>query len=108
MKSAADVIGTNVRRVCWPPVTEKYMMRVVILAVSLAAGVLAAALSGSGAFAQILNYPWCLMTRSAKVCSFVSMSQCLASRRGNTDFCVANNTYSSHAGYSGGYYQRSQ
>jgi hypothetical protein len=73
-------------------------MRVLILTVLLAGGVLAAPFTGSSAQAQ--NARWCLMTGSATECDFSSMNQCLASKRGNTDFCELNNTNPAN-GYSG-------
>jgi hypothetical protein len=73
-------------------------MRILILTSLLAGGVLATAFAGSNAQAQ--NAPWCLMTGSASECDFNSMNQCLASKRGNTDFCELNTTNPAN-GYSG-------
>ena len=73
-------------------------MRILVLTVLLAGGVLAAPFAGSRAQAQ--NAPWCLMTGSASECDFSSMNQCLASKRGNADFCELNNTNPAN-GYSG-------
>jgi hypothetical protein len=72
------------------------MMRAIILSASLlAAGVLAAtfagAFAGSRAYAQ--GYAYCLLTDDAQECAYNSMAQCMASRRGNADFCEPNNTY---------------
>jgi Protein of unknown function (DUF3551) len=74
------------------------VMRILVLTVLLAGGVLAMPLSGSSAQAQ--NAPWCLMTGSASECDFNSMNQCLASKRGNADFCEQNTTNPAN-GYSG-------
>jgi hypothetical protein len=70
-------------------------MRVMTLSVAmLAAAVLALGLGGSDAKAQSSSsYPWCLMTGPAQSCFYTSMAQCMASRRGNVDFCEPNNTY---------------
>ena len=38
-------------------------------------------------------YPYCLMTGPAQDCAYNSMAQCLASKRGNADFCEPNNWY---------------
>jgi Protein of unknown function (DUF3551) len=73
-------------------------MRILVLTVLLAGGVLAAPFAGSSAEAQ--NARWCLMTGSASECDFNSMNQCLASKRGNADFCEPNNTNPAN-GYSG-------
>lgn len=60
----------------------------------LAAGLLSTTLSVSSASAQSsANYPWCLMTGPAQSCFYISMAQCMASRRGAGDFCEPNNTY---------------
>jgi hypothetical protein len=40
------------------------------------------------------TYPYCLMTGPAQDCSYNTMAQCLASKRGNADFCEPNNWYS--------------
>ena len=59
------------------------------------AGLLAAAFGASGAFADSsAAYPYCLMTGPAQDCTYNSMEQCLASKRGNADFCEPNNWYS--------------
>jgi len=67
-----------------------------------AAIALAATFGGTSAFAQSGSaYPFCLMTDDAQVCSYNSIAQCQASKRGNTDFCVPNNWYSGSAHHSG-------
>ncbi|MFZ0606348.1 MAG: DUF3551 domain-containing protein [Xanthobacteraceae bacterium] len=54
---------------------------------------------GAEAFAQSsAAYPYCLMTGPAQSCFYNSMAQCLASKRGNADFCEPNNWYSGQAG----------
>jgi hypothetical protein len=76
--------------------------------ITVTALVLAAAFSASSAaMAQTgsSTYPYCLMTGPAQDCSYVSMGQCLASKRGNADFCEPNNWYS---GYSGPYSRQLQ
>jgi hypothetical protein len=54
---------------------------------------------GSAAYAQstTTGYRYCLLTDEAQVCSYNSMEQCMASRRGNADFCEPNNLYSDSA-----------
>jgi hypothetical protein len=71
-------------------------MRTVILAILLAAtfgGASASAQSGSA-------YPYCLMTEDAQDCTYSSIAQCQASKRGNADFCEPNNWYSGSPGRS--------
>ncbi len=70
-------------------------MRIALSASLLAAGLLAAASSGSPAHAQstTTGYRYCLLTDDAQDCSYNSMQQCMASRRGNADFCQPNNQY---------------
>jgi hypothetical protein len=59
------------------------------------ATVLTAVLGVSGAFAQSSSsYPYCLMTGPAQDCTYTSIAQCVASKRGNADFCEPNNWYS--------------
>jgi hypothetical protein len=61
----------------------------------MAAMVLTAMFGGSSAFAQSSSaYPYCLMTGPAQDCTYTSMAQCQASKRGNADFCEPNNWYS--------------
>jgi len=58
------------------------------------AGLLTMMLGVTGASAQSSSaYPYCLMTGSAQDCGYTSMQQCLASKRGNADFCEPNNRY---------------
>ena len=67
----------------------------------MAAMVLTAMFGGLSAFAQSSSaYPYCLMTGPAQDCTYASMAQCLASKRGNADFCEPNNWYSGAAGRS--------
>ena len=80
-------------------------MRATVVAAALAGAVLSVPFSGlfSGvgaeAFAQSsAAYPYCLMTGPAQSCAYNSMAQCLASKRGNADFCEPNNWYSGQAG----------
>jgi ABC-type sugar transport system substrate-binding protein len=75
------------------------MMRVIKLSATMvAAGLMAAAFGGSSAQAQSTSsYAWCLMTGPAQSCYYTSMQQCMASRRGNVDFCEPNNTYAGPA-----------
>lgn len=69
-------------------------MRVVMPAVALAAGAAVAAFGAPIGLAQSsTSYPYCLMTEDAQDCSYYSIAQCQASKRGNTDFCMPNNTY---------------
>lgn len=61
----------------------------------MAATLLAASFVGSSAFAQDssgTNRGFCLFTSSVQECDFDSMQQCLASKRGNADFCQPNNS----------------
>jgi uncharacterized protein DUF3551 len=61
----------------------------------MAAMLLTATFGSSTAFAQSSSaYPYCLMTGPAQDCSYTSMAQCQASKRGNADFCEPNNWYS--------------
>lgn len=56
---------------------------------------LMAIFGGSSAFAQSsAAYPYCLMTGPAQDCTYRSMAQCQASKRGNADFCEPNNWFS--------------
>jgi hypothetical protein len=72
------------------------MMRTIMLAT-----VLTAVLGVSGAFAQSSSaYPYCLMTGPAQDCTYTSIAQCVASKRGNADFCEPNNWYSGAPGRS--------
>jgi hypothetical protein len=64
------------------------------------AALVAASCAASTAFAQSSGYPYCLMTGSAEECAYTSVAQCQAAKRGNTDFCEPNNTYSPHRGRS--------
>jgi hypothetical protein len=53
----------------------------------LATGLFAATFTSSNASADWSSkYPWCLMTDSSQECAFTSMTQCLASKHGNSDF----------------------
>jgi hypothetical protein len=64
----------------------------------LAAILLAAAFTGPGAFAQSSSsYRYCLHTDDGLECAYNQIEQCMASRRGTTDFCQPNNTYSGPA-----------
>jgi hypothetical protein len=74
-------------------------MRIIKLsAILLATGALAASFASSGAMAQSSSsYPWCLMSGPAQSCYYTSMAQCMASKRGNIDFCEPNNTYAGNA-----------
>jgi hypothetical protein len=72
-------------------------MRLMILSGAIVStSLVAAALSPSSAQAQstTTGYAYCLMTGSAQDCGYNSMAQCLASKRGNADFCEPNNEYS--------------
>ena len=61
----------------------------------MTAMVLTAILGGSSALAPSSSaYPYCLMTGPAQDCTYNSMAQCQASKRGNADFCEPNNWYS--------------
>ena len=63
-------------------------------AVALTATVLTAMAGSSAAIAQSsAAYPYCLLTGPAQDCTYSSMAQCMASRRGNADFCEPNNWY---------------
>jgi hypothetical protein len=69
------------------------MMRAIMMAI-----LLAATLGGASAWAQSSSaYPYCLMTDDAQDCTYNSFAQCLASKRGNADFCEPNNWYSAPA-----------
>jgi hypothetical protein len=69
-------------------------------AITLAA-LLAAVFGVCDAFADSSStYPYCLMTGPAQDCSYNSMAQCLASKRGNADFCEPNNWYGGYRGHS--------
>jgi hypothetical protein len=66
-----------------------------ITAATLLAASLAASFASSSAFAQSDSaYAYCLMTGPAQECSYTSMAQCMASKRGNADFCEPNTFYS--------------
>jgi Protein of unknown function (DUF3551) len=71
-----------------------------LLGVSLSISLSALFLFSAGpALAQSDSaYPYCLLTGPAQVCTYSSMAQCLASKRGNADFCEPNNWYSGQAG----------
>ncbi len=70
------------------------MMRAFVWATTTLAAVVLAATVG-GALAQSSSaYPYCLLTDDAQECTYNSMAQCLASKRGNADFCEPNNWYS--------------
>jgi hypothetical protein len=74
-------------------------MRAIIFASALV-GALVSAI-GAPAFAQSsAAYPYCLMTGPAQDCAYTSMAQCLASKRGNADFCEPNNWYAGPSGHS--------
>jgi Protein of unknown function (DUF3551) len=65
-------------------------MRSLMLAMALTA-----MFGGTGALAQSSSaYPYCLMTGPAQDCTYSSLAQCQASKRGNADFCEPNNWYS--------------
>lgn len=71
-------------------------MRARIIAIVLAGALLSilGVSPGARAFAQSsAAYPYCLMTGPAQSCGYSSMAQCLASKRGNADFCEPNNWY---------------
>jgi hypothetical protein len=71
-------------------------------AITLAALVVVAVFGVWDAFADSSStYPYCLMTGPAQDCSYNSMTQCLASKRGNADFCEPNNWYYGSRGRSG-------
>ena len=58
--------------------------------VIMVAGVLAAALAGSSApWPQHVHHNFCLKTGSAQECAYDSFAQCEAAKRGNADFCDA-------------------
>jgi hypothetical protein len=73
-----------------------------LMAATLTAGTMAAAIAaGSTAFAQNgTNRAFCLLTGPARECGYDTFAQCEASKRGNADSCVPNNTY---RGYLDGY-----
>jgi hypothetical protein len=83
--------------------TMETTMRTALSASLLAAGLLATVFGaitfgGSPAYAQsATSYRYCLLTDEAQVCSYNSMEQCMASRRGNADFCEPNNVYDGNA-----------
>lgn len=83
-------------------------MRMIIMSASLLVAALAATgLAASSARAQSSSaYAFCLMTGPAQECAYNSMAQCMASRRGNADFCEPNNTYM--GGMSPRYYRAPQ
>ena len=62
----------------------------------MVAGVLAAAMSGSPAFAQHVHHTFCLKTGSAQECAYDSFAQCEAAKRGNADSCVQNSPPQNH------------
>ena len=72
-------------------------MRAIIVVAALSGALWSA--SGAAAFAQSsAAYPYCLMTGPAQDCFYRSMTECLASKRGNADFCEPNNWYSGPVG----------
>ena len=62
----------------------------------MVAGVLAAALSGTPAFAQHVHHNFCLKTGSAQECAYDSFAQCEAAKRGGADSCVQNSPPQNH------------
>lgn len=64
----------------------------------ITATILAAALSGSTAFAQsgYVHHRFCLKTGSGQDCGYQTMAQCEAAKRGNADFCVQNGAPINH------------
>lgn len=80
------------------PLDGEQIMRASIVAIALSGALLSVPgvlVSGIPAFAQSsAAYLYCLMTGPAQDCTFSSMAQCLASKRGNADFCEPNNWYS--------------
>jgi hypothetical protein len=72
-------------------------MRAIIAATALSGALLS--MPAVPAFAQSsAAYPYCLMTGPAQDCTYNSMAQCQASKRGNADFCEPNNWYSGGSG----------
>jgi hypothetical protein len=53
----------------------------------------------STAFAQsgYVHHNFCLLTGPARECAYQTFEQCLASKRGNADFCEPNGTPLNHA-----------
>jgi hypothetical protein len=75
-------------------------MRMIMSTIALAATVVAFGASSAPAQSSA-SYPYCLFTDDAQDCTYTSMAQCLASKRGNADFCQPNNWYSGAAHHSG-------
>jgi hypothetical protein len=48
------------------------------------------AASSASAQGRAVHYNFCLMTDEAQECAYQTMAQCLASKRGNADFCEPN------------------
>ena len=67
-------------------------MRAFIVAATLSSAVLSA-LCAPALAQSPTAYAYCLMTGPAQDCGYNSMAQCLASKRGNADFCEPNNWY---------------
>jgi hypothetical protein len=67
-------------------------MRIILAAAAFAA------VSGSSAFALSTDqhHGFCLQTESAQECAYDSVAQCLAAKRGNSDFCIQNSEPVNH------------
>lgn len=76
-------------------------MRMIMSTIALATTVVAFGSSSASAQSSA-SYPYCLFTEDAQDCTYTSMAQCLASKRGNADFCEPNNWYSGPPGRSRG------
>lgn len=68
-------------------------MRAITMTAAAAAALWAFAGSTAQAQSTTTDYPFCLFTGPAQVCAYTSMAQCMASRRGNVDFCMPNNRF---------------
>jgi hypothetical protein len=74
--------------------TETIMIRLIAVGT-----LLAAALTGSNAFAQTSTYQhhtFCLIAGQNKECAYDSMAQCEAAKHGNTDICERNGPPENH------------
>ena len=74
----------------------RFIMSAMLLTAALGLG---GALGVSPAVAQsgYVHHNFCLFTGPARECAYQTMEQCLASKRGNADFCEPNGTPLNHA-----------
>jgi hypothetical protein len=73
-------------------------MRLVASAVLVSSVLLGGAFGVSNVQAQsgYVHHNFCLLTGPARECAYQTMEQCLASKRGNADFCEPNGAPLNH------------